>query len=278
MIETEGDNNAQAAHWNARAGRTWAELSDVLDNLFAPFVPLLTGAGRGGPLLDIGCGAGAVTLAAARQSSRGRRCLGVDISAPLIGAAKARAAQAALSDVEFVQADAQAYPFAPASFDAIVSRFGVMFFADPVAAFRNLKRAARPRAKLACVAWRSAEENPFMTAAERAAAALLPDWPRRTADGPGQFAFADDARVRRILEDSGWQEIAIRPLDVTCTMKRQDLRTYAQRMGPLGDLLPTLDAAARAEVLGRVDAAFQPFVEGDAVGFTAACWMLTARA
>jgi SAM-dependent methyltransferase len=252
-------------------------LSDVLDNLFAPFVPLLTEAAGRGPLLDVGCGAGAVTLAAARQGP-GRCCLGADISAPLVAAAKARADQAALSDVEFVQADAQTYPFAPASFDAIVSRFGVMFFADPVAAFCNLRRAARPRAKLACVAWRSAEENPFMTTAERAAAALLPEWPRRAADGPGQFGFADDARVRRILEDSGWQEIAIRPLDVTCTMPRQDLQTYAQHMGPLGDLLPSLDAAARAEVLERVDAAFQPFVEGDAVRFTAACWMLTARA
>ena len=278
MHVTETANEAQAAHWNARAGRTWAELGDMLDRLFAPFVPLLVKEIREcAAVLDVGCGGGAVTLAA-RQSRPARRCLGADISAPLIGAAKARAAQAGLSDVEFVQADAQTYPFAPANFDAIVSRFGVMFFADPVAAFHNLRRAARPRAKLACVAWRSAEENPFMTTAERAAAPLLPEWPRRSADGPGQFGFADDARVRRILEDSGWQEIAIRPLDVTCTMKRQDLQTYAQHMGPLGDLLPSLDAAPRAEVLGRVDAAFQPFVEGDAVRFTAACWMVTARA
>ncbi|MEA1013949.1 class I SAM-dependent methyltransferase [Sphingosinicella sp. LY1275] len=279
MIETDGDNRAQAAHWNARAGRTWAELGDMLDGLFAPFVSLLVDEiGERASVLDVGCGAGAVTLAAARQGGPARCCLGADISAPLVAAAKDRAVQAALSNAEFVQADAQTYPFAPASFDAIVSRFGVMFFADPVAAFRNLKRAARPRAKLACVAWRSAEENPFMTTAERAAAALLPEWPRRAADGPGQFAFADDARVRRILEHSGWQEIAIRPLDVTCTMKRQDLRTYAQHMGPLGELLPNLDAAARAEVLRRVDAAFQPFVDSDAVRFTAACWMVTARA
>jgi SAM-dependent methyltransferase len=279
MTEINSDNAAQAAHWNARAGRSWVELGDMLDQLFAPFVPLLLDeVGESASVLDVGCGGGAVTLAAASRCAAERRCLGVDISGPLVAAAKARAAQAGLAEVDFVQADAQTHPFAPASFDAIVSRFGVMFFADPIAAFRNLRRAARPGAKLACAVWRGAEENPFMTTAERAAAALLPESPRRTADGPGQFGFADDARVRRILEDGGWQEIAIRPLNVTCTMKREDLPTYAQHMGPLGDLLPTLDAAARAEVLRRVEADFQPFVEGGAVRFTAACWMLTARA
>ena len=279
MSEIKSDNAAQAAHWNARAGRSWVELGDMLDQLFAPFVPLLLDEiGESAAVLDVGCGGGAVTLAAAGRCAAERRCFGVDISGPLVAAAKARAIHAGLANVDFVQSDAQEHPFAPASFDAIASRFGVMFFADPVAAFRNLRRAARPGAKLACIAWRSAEENPFMTTAERAAAGLLPEWPRRGADSPGQFGFADDAGVRRILKDSGWQKIAIRPLDVACTMPRQDLRTYSQHMGPLGDLLPTLDAAGRVEILRRVDTALLPFVEGDAVRFTAACWMLTARA
>ncbi len=278
-MDEVGDNSAQAAHWNARAGHSWAELGDMLDRLFAPFVPLLVDEiGPGGPVLDVGCGAGAVTLAMARASAPGRTCVGVDISAPLVAAAKTRAAREDCPRAVFLQADAQTHDFAPASFDAIVSRFGIMFFADPVAAFANLRAAARPRAKLACIAWRSPDENPFMTAAGRAAAPLLPDWPRPSQNAPGQFGFADDTRVREILEQSGWQEIAIRPIDVSCAMPRRELPVYAERMGPLADLLPTLDAATGSEVLRRVEAAFRPFVDGAMVRFTAACWMLTARA
>jgi SAM-dependent methyltransferase len=281
MLETELANHDQAAHWNDLAGRTWSELREVIDRVLVPFEALLIDEIRpvdGGHILDVGCGAGAVTLAAARLAGPEGSCLGVDISAPLIATARARAGSEGVAAARFQQADAQTYPFDPRSYDAIVSRFGIMFFDDPVAAFRNLKSAARAGAKLACVTWRSAAENAFMTTAERAAAAYLPDFPQRDEAGPGQFAFADRDRVRTILEESGWQPIAIRPIDVPCSMPRRDLRTYATRMGPLGALFSTLDESSKAEVGRRVEAAFEPFVRDDTVRFTAACWMMTARA
>lgn len=274
-------NHDQAARWNDQSGRTWTELRDLIDTVLAPCIPPIVreiGPIDGGRALDVGCGAGALTLATAKLTGPRGSCLGVDISAPLIEAAKARAERDGVSMAGFLEADAQVHPFDAGSFDAIVSRFGVMFFEDPVAAFRNLRRAARPGAKLACMAWRSPAENAFMTAAARAAAAGLPGFPPQTQNGPGQFGFADDAFVRTILQESGWQTIAIRSVDVPCRMPRRDLMTYATRMGPLGAVFPLLDDETKAELAPKIEAAFDPFVQGEEVNFIAACWMITARA
>jgi SAM-dependent methyltransferase len=278
MAQSDVANAEQSVKWNDQAGRSWAELSDMLDRLLEPFVPLVldeTGPVAGRRILDVGCGAGALTLAAAERGAFG---LGVDISAPLIEAARARAEHLGLAGAEFVKADAQAYRFEGPGFDALISRFGVMFFADPVAAFRNLRSAMRLGAKLACLAWRSAEENDFMTAAERSAADLLPELPERIDDGPGQFGFADSGRVRSILTEAGWQDVAIGPVDVECTMTEEELRLYGRRMGPVASLLPGLDDFRRAEVERRIDAGFLPHLRNGEARFTAACWMVTARA
>jgi SAM-dependent methyltransferase len=277
MPRPDAANAEQSAKWNDQAGRSWAELSDMLDRLLAPFVPLVLDEIEpvgGLRVLDVGCGAGALTLAAAEQGGRG---LGVDISEPLIEAARGRAARRGLAEAEFVRGDAQTHRFDPPGFDALISRFGVMFFADPMAAFRNLHSAMRPGAKLACLAWRAAAENDFMVAAERAVADILPQVPKRV-EGPGQFGFADPERVRAILAGGGWRDAEVRAVDVTCTMPTADLQIYARRMGPVGERLPSLDGATRAEVERRVDAAFLPWVEKEVANFTAACWMVTARA
>lgn len=278
MSPIEAANAQQSARWNDRTGRTWAELGDMLDRLFEPFEPLLmeeAGPAAGRRILDVGCGAGALTLEAAR---RGSEALGVDISAPLIETARARAGRFGLAGARFVRADAQTHRFGAQSFDALISRFGMMFFADPAGAFRNLRSALRPGGSLACVAWRSPAENGFMTAAERAAADLLPQLPPRIADAPGQFGFADPDRVRSILAESGWKEAEIRPVDAECRMPEADLRLYARRMGPVADLLPALGEQARSEVEQRVDDAFLCYVRDGEARFTAACWMVTARA
>lgn len=278
MTQSGIANPEQAALWNDRAGRSWAELSDMLDRLLAPFLtPLLDEIGpvAGRRILDVGCGAGALTFAAA---DRGGVCVGVDISAPLIEAARARAAISGATTADFVHADAQTHRFEAESFDALISRFGMMFFDDPVAAFRNLRSAVRPGARLACLAWRGAAENSFMTAAERAAAEILPQIPARVETGPGQFGFADPDRVRAILRDSGWKDGALRPVDLDCAMPEGDLRLYARRMGPVGQLLPTLDEAMQSAVERRVEAAFRPWLRSGEARFTAACWMVTAEA
>jgi SAM-dependent methyltransferase len=195
----------------------------------------------------------------------------------MIGAARARAEREAVP-ARFVVADAQAYAFEPSSFDAIMSRFGVMFFDDPVRAFENLWRAARPGAQLRLVTWRSPEENPFMTAAERAAAPLMPNLPPRVPDAPGQFGFADARRVHHILERSGWVQIDIRPIDVAYTFPAQELPNYATRFGIVARALPDVDEQTRTRVVEAVLAGFAPYVHRGEVRYDAACWMISARA
>jgi SAM-dependent methyltransferase len=273
-------SNEQAQLWNGAAGRAWVDAQEPIDRMFKPIEDLLVDAiARRSPrtLLDVGCGTGVTTVAAARRLGPASACTGIDISAAMIDAARARAGRESLA-VNFIVADAETYAFEPASLDAIVSRFGVMFFADPVRAFANLRRAATRDATLQCVAWRSLDQNPFMTTAERTAAPLLRTLPARTPDGPGQFAFADGGRVRTILQNAGWSDIELQPIDVACVLPEPDLVTYLTRFGPVGRALDEVaDEETRTRVIGAVRAAFEPYVHGAEVRFTAACWMITAR-
>jgi hypothetical protein len=152
-----------------------------------------------------------------------------------------------------------------------------MFFDDPVRAFANLRRAAANHASIRFIAWRSAEENPFMTTAERVAAPLLPNLPPRRPDAPGQFAFADARRVHTILKESGWAEIDIQPLDVGCTVPEKGLNEYLTRLGPVGLALQDVDERTRTQVIETMRPAFDAYVHGAEVRFTAACWMVSAK-
>ncbi|HEY4366627.1 MAG TPA: class I SAM-dependent methyltransferase [Steroidobacteraceae bacterium] len=279
MNDVQQANREQATLWNGSAGNAWVEMQAVLDEVFQPLEQLLVdavSARSGGLVLDVGCGTGATTLAIARALEIRARCIGIDISDPMIAIARTRAQQEG-TGVEFINGDAQLHVFEPASLDMIVSRFGVMFFDDPVRAFTNLRRAAKDNAELRFFTWRSPAENPFMTTAERAAAPLLPDIPVRQPDAPGQFAFADRRRVNRILEESGWTGIDIRPVDIPCTFAETELVRYFTQLGPLGRVLQDVDEPARVRIVETVRTAFNPYVHADAVRFNAACWMVSAR-
>jgi SAM-dependent methyltransferase len=279
MGVTHETNNDQSALWNGLAGRGWVEAREAIDRMFRPFEALLVeavSAGSRAPVLDVGCGTGATTLAVARALEANGRAIGIDISAPMLTAARARAERESAA-AEFILADAQDYPFEPASVQTIVSRFGVMFFDDPVRAFANLRRALKDGGGLRILAWRGAEENPFMTAAERAATPFLPDLPIRRPEAPGQFAFGDRRRIHAILEDSGWDGIGIRPIDVECMLSEEDLNRYLALVGPVGRILQEVDDRTRARVLEAVRAAFDSFVQAGEVRYTAACWLVDAR-
>ena len=276
-VKTDGDH--PSAVWQGAGGAAWVEMRDVLDAMLAPFTPLVLDRALRPDVrrvLDVGCGAGATTVAAARRLGTVGECVGVDVSPPLIEAARRQASDAAPGHARFLLGDAQTQAFELDAFDAVVSRFGVMFFADPVAAFANLHRAVRPEGTLAFVAWRSPRENPFMTLAARTAAPLLPALTPPEPDAPGQWAFANADRVRQILETSGWQSIGIEPVDVACSVARSDLAEYVLRLGPVGVALQEATDAVRTRVAEALHEAYEPLVRGDAVHFTSACWLVTA--
>jgi SAM-dependent methyltransferase len=270
----------QSAQWNGPSGSAWIDAQEILDAMFRPFEDLLIDAippGAASRALDIGCGTGATTLAAARRLGARGSVTGIDISRPMIALARQRA-RAAKLDAEFIAADAEDHPFDPPGFDILISRFGTMFFADPARAFANLRRAARTGAQLRTITWRAASENPFMTTAARAAAPLLPALPPRRADGPGQFAFADEQKAGRMLAAGGWSDVEHRGLDVVCALPARELDRYVTRLGPVAQYLRQADEATRQRVTDAVLAAFEPFTHGGEVRYTAACWMVSATA
>lgn len=267
-------NDDQSKHWNGTGGRAWLELQEVVNRMLQPFSDLIVKECSSGRVLDVGCGTGVTTVAVAQRTGS---AVGVDISEPLIAAAREQAKQQGAT-ASFILADAQTYEFEAASFDRVISRFGVMFFDNPTAAFANLRRAASVAAELHFVAWRGPAENPFMTTAERAAAPRLPELPPRRPDAPGPFGLADRDRTVRILAESGWTDIDIQPIDVASTMPENDLIRYFTGLGPLGPVWPQADATTRARLVEAVRPAFDPFVHGTEVRFTAACWIVRARA
>lgn len=270
----------QAKLWNGQAGQAWVESQEMLDRMFKPFEEVLVdwvGSRRVSHVLDVGCGAGSTTLGTARRLGAGSRCTGIDISEPMLAAARSRATGEGVA-AEFIRADAQSHVFEAKTYDAIISRFGVMFFADPVRAFSNLREAARPGAGLHFIAWRGPEDNPFMTVAERVAVSLLPGVPAREPDGPGQFGFANRDRVREIVKGGGWSEIDIRPLNVECGFPASQLTSYFTRFGPVGQALQDTDESTRQRVIGAVHDAFASYIRGNQVVFNAACWSVVAVA
>ena len=280
MSAVRSSEAGEAMQWGSARGHAWVEAQELLDKLFQPFEDILVdavGAVAGHCVLDIGCGTGSTTVAIARRLHAGGGIVGADISEPMIAAARARAERERVP-ATFVRGDAQTYAFEPASYDTIVSRFGVMFFDDSVRAFANLHRAAKDGAALRAAVWRNAADNPFMTVAERAAAPLLSNLPVRKPDEPGQFAFGDPQHVHDILKRSGWSAVDLRPLDIACTLPEKDLASYLTRLGPVGIALQGTDVQTRVRVVDTVRAAFDPYVHGADVRFTAACWMIEARA
>ena len=181
-----------------------ARIADIGDIGLAAAAPR-----HGEHVIDIGCGTGGTTAALAHAVGIAGHVLGVDISEPLIEAARAHR----LDNATFVVGDAATHPFKAGSYDLVFSRFGVMFFADPVAAFRNIRRALKPAGRLVFIAWRTPQENPWGTVPVRAAQPFLPPQPRPGPEDPGQFSFGDRARVERILGEAGFQSLRLEPID-----------------------------------------------------------------
>jgi SAM-dependent methyltransferase len=273
-------NDEQAKLWNGSSGQAWVTAQEVLDQAFKPLEDILAdavSAASADSVLDVGCGTGATTLAAARRLGPRGRSVGIDLSEPMLALARTRAEREGLP-AEFIRADAQTHDFPPGGFDIVVSRFGVMFFDDPVRAFANLRRATRDGGQLRLIVFRSPADNPFMTTAERAAAPLLPKLPPRQPGAPGQFAFADRGHVERILDQSGWKDVDLQKLDASCAFPATSLVLYLTLLGPVGRALTEVDEGTRREVVKTVRTAFEPYVHGAEVRFTAGCWLVAARA
>ncbi len=268
-----------AFEWQGRVGDTWAAEWRRTDRSLAQVeTALLDRLDLLDPapahVLDIGCGAGSTTIAAARRFP-GATCLGIDLSEALVEAARARPAPA---NCRFECADASAWRDPGFRADTLITRHGVMFFDDPVAAFANLGEAAAPGARLVFSCFRAPAENEWATDL----VALLPDAPRSDPDAPGPFAFADPERVARTLAAAGWEDARPERFDWRYVAGAgadavADARDFFAQIGPAARAARSLAGSARADFLARLDDLLAARLVDGTVAFDAAGWIWTAQ-
>jgi len=281
-MDATGPNADQIRYWNETAPPKWIGLQRLLDDQLRALGELtmeraaIAACER---VIDVGCGCGATSAELARRVGPRGKVLGIDISTPMLACAAELASS--LPNARFENADAQTHRFASDAYDLVFSRFGVMFFVDPAAAFANLRSALRPGGRLAFVCWQALSDNPWMLVPLAAAAQHVTLPPPPAPGAPGPFSFADAVRVRGILDDAGFRDVALedhrQTLAVGGTVDLEEAVGFLLQMGPTGVLLRDVDADVRARVGGAVRQAIEPFLTSGGVRMPSAAWIVTAR-
>ncbi|MFI0966554.1 class I SAM-dependent methyltransferase [Streptomyces sp. NPDC021080] len=277
-------NTAQSQAWNGDEGRHWSNHHDRWNAVNEGFNALLLAAAGIGPedrVLDVGCGAGQTTRLAARTAARGS-ALGLDLSGPMLDRARLLAAEEGLSNIGFEQGDAQVHHLAEADFDVAVSRFGVMFFEDPAAAFGNIARALRPGGRLAFVCMADPARCEWVQA-YGAVSAALPYVPQSSGDsaGPGMFSLADPVTVRAVLGKAGFDDVRTEAVAALGNFGR-NADAAAELLlgsGPGRHLVELLESAGDRDGTHRVRAALRaalaPYEQATGVRMRTAAWLVT---
>lgn len=283
-LPSDGPNAEQVRYWNQQAGPKWVAQQAQLDAQLADLGTLAMERAAivaGEAILDVGCGCGATTLELARRTGESGSVLGADISEPMLALARRRAAEAGLRNVQFELADAQTHAFAAASRDIVFSRFGVMFFADPTAAFANLHRTLRPGGRLAFVCWQALPLNPWMAVPLGVVAQHVTLPPPPPPGAPGPFAFADRERVTGILRDAGFADVDFEPtvgeMTIGGTADLDEAVAFLLTLGPSAALLADAGPEVRTRVVAAVRDAIAPHHGAGGVRMPAAAWLVRAR-
>lgn len=284
MSSTSNSPNAdEIAFWNGRSGEKWVQYQEMQDRMLRPHGLRAIDAAALSPgerVLDIGCGCGDTALHIARVVGEGGDVVGLDVSDVMLAHARRRAAEEQAPGIGFQVADAEVHGFAGNSADVIFSRFGVMFFNDPVAAFTNMRTALTADGRLAFVCWQKLSENPWVNIPFEAAARHI-DMPAPAKENaPGPFAFSDPRRVERILTDSGFDGVEIAPFSPDLLVGRtlDEAVKYLMQMTPIAGALAEAGPEMRAVVSDELHPVLAPHIGPDGVFLGSATWIVTARA
>lgn len=263
-------NTEQADYWSQRAP-TWLEMEEQLEDVIGPPGQLAMDRLSLLPkqrVIDLGCGAGRTTVELATRVSPGGEVLGLDIADAMLGAARERAEHMGVENVEFVHADVQVHDFGTNRFDAAFSRFGVMFFSDPVAAFSNVRNAIRPGGLLSFVCWQSVFDNEWMLVPGMAAMSVIGALPQPRPEEPGPFSLCDPDRVRSILCTAGFSEVEVLPHNdamVIAQNRIPEAALMSTSVGAIREALQEVDNDIRKRVLGAIEEALRERVANGVV-------------
>jgi SAM-dependent methyltransferase len=274
-------NEDQRARWNGIDGEYWTSNQDRLDRTLAPVTePLLTfaAARAGSTVIDVGCGCGATTIEIARAVGPSGRVLGIDVSSPMLALAAERLLP--FANTTCLVGDASALPLSDLGADLIVSRFGVMFFGDPVAAFANLQTGLATGGRLRFACWRSINENPWLQIPLHAVYEHAPRLPKPDPEEPGPFSFGDTARVTRILTAAGFTAPSFTPLniqmDIAAGGTLEDAVIQSSAMGPAKRALADQSDHIRAAAIESIRHALTPYASTAGVKLPGAVWLVAA--
>ena len=280
-------NSDQIACWNGDMAANWVEHNALMEAMLAPVgerildTLLLPATARA---LDVGCGCGHPTLSLAQRIGPDGSVIGIDVSAPMLALAEELAVQdtADRAEVTFLEADAQTHAFKPESLEIVFSRFGVMFFDDPVAAFRNIHNALTVNGQLAFCCWQPRAVNPFMTMPAMAALELLPAPPEMPPRTPGPFAFAEADYVEAILTEAGFKDIAITPISHPLVfgsgLSVEEIVERLVKIGPIAQMVREAPEGLQQPVREKIIAAVSPFYEqSSGMTLDGQFWQVTAR-
>jgi SAM-dependent methyltransferase len=277
----EDRNSTEIAFWNGPGGQRWVSRQQAQDVLLVPVAEALLDRAAvlaGEIVLDIGCGCGAMSIALAARAAPGGHVLGVDVSSLMLERARQLAPKGL--PVDFALADATVYPFERGRADLLCSRFGVMFFADPVQSFANMRCGLRGGARLVFACWREPRENPWLLLPLQQAYRHVPRLPEVGPEDPGPFSFAAERRVRGILERAGFGAIELEPIDLSFDLANgrglDAAVDTALGIGPTGRALDGQPAALRASATESIRAALARCQIGDTVPLPGALWIVTA--
>ena len=276
-------NSAQADYWSSASGYQWIAQETFLDASLAAILDRLlerTAIRPNENLLDVGCGTSASTLAAAIKTGPAGHVTGLDIAEQLLNRARIRSDDAGLKNTSFILADAQTHPFVPESFDAIISRFGVMFFDSPVAAFANMARGLKPDGRLVFAAWAPAAENPWFLIPRDAAIARLGKTAPADPFAPGPLAFQDRERVIKLMEQAGLREVRgeTEVVPMTPPVTVGEAARAATRVGPAARIMKEFSGteADATAIESTVAEAFSKFETGKGISVPATIHFFSA--
>ncbi len=276
-------NAEQAEFWSSRAP-SWLEMEDHLERISGvPGRLAMDRLSLRSPqrVLDLGCGGGRTTMELAARVSPEGDALGVDISGEMVAAAGRRSERQEVGNVDFIQADLQVHDLGEEKFDAAYSRFGIMFFADPVVAFTNVRRALRRGGELAFVCWQNVFENEWMLVPGMAAMSVLGPVPMPDPEAPGPFSLADPARITTILGDSGFSDVEVVPRNDFVTVDESLVPQFVETstsVGAVREALVGTDEATRQEVLRAIDESFRSRLRDGRAQVTRAFHLVSAKA
>lgn len=284
-IIAEGPNSEEIDYWNGQAGQNWVNENRLTDIMYQPFGDRVVARAEptsGERILDIGCGCGTTTMKLAKLIAPGGAITALDASSVMLDVARKRTVSATVP-INIVNADAETYALEPESYDLMFSQFGVMFFANPTAAFANFHRALKPGGRISFVCWRGPERNPFMMVPFNAVRNFMPELAPPDPDAPASpLSFASREKVEKMLAEAGFVDVDLDLFETDASMGEGSLEECTRYIvafagGTVGAVIRGAGEENTAAIISALQTGLAPYHKDNRVKLGASAWIVSAR-